>query len=162
MKESDWQASTGEASSWDCWKEKEKREEKLGRGTVIYEKSDQFSGSTRSAKEQNSQKPTQMLFRFLAQRPRHQKISCQRGKLEQKSSDFWTKFQKQKRWIAAAVNRYLIYLRLGLLKKGSSEVASPFRPFCSSIYYTTAKFLFRLQEARGARAKIFLHLVQSI
>ena len=98
----------------------EKREEKLGRGSMFYRKSDQFSdqfsGSTRSAKEQNSQKPTEMLFRFLAQRRPHQKISSQRGKLEQKSYDFWTKFQKQKRWIAAAVHRYLIYLRLGLWK----------------------------------------------
>ena len=122
MKESVWQASTGEASSWDCGKEKERREEKSGRGRIICGNSDQFSGSTRSAKEQNSQKSTQMLFRILSQRPPYQKISSQRGKLEQKSSDFWTKFQKQKRWIAAAVNRYLIYLRLGLWEiKGSAR-----------------------------------------
>ena len=111
MKESVWQAS-----SWDYGGQMEKREEKLGRGPQFYEKSDQFSGSTRSAKEQNSQKPTEMLFLFLAQRRPHQKISSQRGKLEQKSYDFWTKFQKQKRWIAAAVHRYLIYLRLGFWK----------------------------------------------
>lgn len=37
-----------------------------------------------------------LLFRFIAPRLPLQKIPSERGKMEQKSSDFWTKFQKQK------------------------------------------------------------------
>ena len=157
MKEIIWQASTGEASSGVYGKGKgKKRRKRWGEGLEYIKNlinSDQFSGSIRSAKEQNSQKPTQMLFRFLAQRPQHQKTSSQRGKIEQKSSDFWTKFQKKKRWIAAADNRYLIYLRLGLCKKGSSEVASSFYPFCSFDLLHHRQIFVQTPESEGSESK---------
>ena len=49
--------------------------------------------------------------------------------MEQKSSDVWTKFQKQKRWIAIAEANVSNIPGQNAYGKGVSEPSSPFRFF---------------------------------
>ena len=81
------------------------------------------------AKNQIPQKPAKILSRFIASQPPHQKIISEPRKTEQKSSDVWTKFQEQKRWIAVAGTNVSNIPRG---KSGIKQIGEPFSSFLLS------------------------------
>lgn len=80
------------------------------------------------AKDQNPQKPAKVLSCFIAPPPPHRKIISERGKTEQKSSDLWTKFQKQIRWIAVAKSN------VSNIAGGNSDIKGVSERFSSPLF----------------------------
>ena len=80
--------------------------------------SDQLSGHCQGPKSPEAQKLARLLSRFIAVQPLLRTISSERAKMEQKWSDFWTKFQRQQRRIAVAELYTSDILGCNLGKKG--------------------------------------------
>ena len=106
------------------------------------------------AKDQNPQKPAKIHYRFIASRPPHQKIILERGETEQKSSDIWTNFQQQERWIAVAETN-VSYIPRG--KPGIKGVSEPISSVLFSHLLHHCQIFVWTREKKGSESKNTLH-----
>ena len=125
MKESVWQASTGEASSWDCGKEKKSWDE----DPLFIKNLINSQGPPGLPRSRIPRSLPKCCFDFQHSDHRIKKYHLNVESLSKNRLIFGQSFTSRRGGSLLLLIDISYIFRLRLLKKGSSEVASPFRPF---------------------------------